>query len=97
LARKYYKKACKKNHQHSLFNLAVIYKEGEGVTKNENKAIKLFKRSMNLGNIKALNNLGAIYCDRGDYYEGKKFYKQAMQQGCPLASYNLGKLYVQDG
>jgi TPR repeat protein len=50
-AREWYSKGCDLNSDDCYFNLAVMYFEGEGVKQNSKKAITLFKKASELGNI----------------------------------------------
>jgi uncharacterized protein len=45
----------------ALFNLGVAYNTGMGVAKDQVEAIKLFKRSAELGFVEAQFNLGVAY------------------------------------
>jgi TPR repeat protein len=44
-----------------MFNLAVCYANGEGVTKSAEKAVELYERAIELGNASAMFNLAVCY------------------------------------
>jgi TPR repeat protein len=92
-AKKYYLIGCDLDHSGCYFNLGIMYLEGEGVKKNVEKTIKLFTKAMELGNIRAITSIGAIYQDQGKYNQARKYYKLAIKENDPLAFYNLAMLY----
>ena len=92
LACEYYNKGCILNNSHCYFNMAVMYREGD-LPININKSIKLFKKSIELGNIKALTCLGHIYVCKHNYKNAKKYYKMAIEKNDPLACHHLSMLY----
>jgi TPR repeat protein len=93
LAKKYYKIACNNNDHRAYFNLGVMYREGEGVKINHKVALRLFKKSMKLGNIRAITSMGSIYDMKGNHAKCKKYYKIAIENNDPVACYNLGNIY----
>ena len=94
LATQYYLEGCERNNEHCFFNLAVMYREGEGVGKNIKKSLELFQKAIDLGSIKALTCIGSIYAEQHDYENAKKYYRQAVDKDDPLACFVLGKLYM---
>lgn len=98
LAKKYYKMGCDKNNHHCYFNLAVMHREGEGYKQNTEKAIELFKKSVELGqNVRAMASLGSIY-EEDDDKLAKYYYKMAIEKDeDPVSYYNLGLMYKNKG
>lgn len=93
LAIKYYNQAIDKNISHAYFNLAVMYREGEGVDVDLDNAKILFKQSMNLDNIRAITCLGDLSSKNDNATKAKKYYKLATSKGDQLAGYHLGTIY----
>jgi len=93
LAIEYYNQAINKNVHHAHFNLAVMYREGEGVDIDLDKAKKLFKEAMSLGNIKAITCIGGLYEQCNNLKKAKKYYKMAIVEDDTFAKYNLGLIY----
>lgn len=93
LAIKYYNQAMNKNVDHAYFNLAVMYREGEGVSVDLTKSKELFKKAMSLGNIKALTCIGSLYEQLDDLDKAKKYYKLGASKDDTFAKYNLALLY----
>ena len=75
--------------------LGCYYRDGEyGLRQNRNKAVKLFLRSGELGNIAAYNSVGVAY-DNGqgverDENKAKYYYELAAMGGSITARHNLG-------
>ena len=82
----------------ALFNLAVMYNEGDGIEKNEEMALNLFEKDAELNNKNALYNLAILY-DKGskivDQNKEKalEYYKRAAENGNDEAQLNLGFKY----
>ncbi len=59
----WYTRASEQNHDGSQFALAVMYRDGRGVDPNPKKAMELFRKAAEQGNISAQNPLANIYAD----------------------------------
>ena len=80
------------------YNLAQMYRRGQGVLKDYKEAVKWYLKAAEQGYASALYNLGWMY-DHGkgvlkDYKEAMKWYRRAAEQGYALAQYNIGVLYA---
>lgn len=77
--------------------LAKLYRDGNGVAKNEKKALELIQKSADGGNSKALTELGRMYADgKGVPVDGKQasaLFEQAAQKGDTRAYYYRGQLF----
>lgn len=93
LAIRYYNQAMNKNVHHAYFNLAVMYREGEGVDIDPKKAKELFEKAMEMGNIRAITCIGGIYEEWDDIKKAKEYYKMAIAKNDTFAKYNLGIIY----
>lgn len=89
LALKYFNIAKRLNCSNSFNSLGLILLNGNipHITKNKNKAIEMFEKSIALGNVYAYNNLGKIY-------ENDKNYKKAFEYY--IISANLGESWAQN-
>ncbi len=80
------------------FNVALMYEQGIGVTKDETQALSWYEKSAQQGNSNAQFNLGVLYENgRGtavDYAQANQWYRKAAAQGDALAVGNLGMLYM---
>ena len=98
LAYKEFHTAAKDGHADSQFNVALMYEQGIGVSKDEKEAVVWYGKSAAQGNAAAQFNLGVLYENgRGtkiDYVKANELYRKASAQGDPLAIGNLGMLYV---
>jgi len=98
LAYKEFLTAAKDGHADSQFNVALMYEQGIGVSKDEKEAVVWYGKSAAHGNAAAQFNLGVLYENgRGtkiDYVKANELYRKASVQGDPLAIGNLGMLYV---
>ena len=67
------------------------------LTKNYVEAIKWFKKSADLGNAEAMNNIGRLYHYQPgfsiDYTEAMRWYVQAIDFGNADANAHIGNLY----
>ncbi len=98
LAIKYYKLAMIKNVHHAYFNLAVMYREGEGMQKNFIFAKELFEKADELGNTRAMTCIGVMYHDQGNLEGAKRYHKLAISKyDDTLSKYNLGLIYKEMG
>lgn len=80
------------------YNLAILYRQGEGVKKNNSVALEWFEKSAQQGLASAQYYLGHLY-DTGDSVskdpvKAVTWYKQAAEKGNPLAQSNLGVAYA---
>lgn len=88
------------NQGHALaqFNVALMYEQGLGVSKNEKEAFVWYGKSALQGNAAAQFNLGVLYENgRGtavDFVKANTWYRKASVQGDGLAIGNLGMLYI---
>ena len=92
-----YEVASKQGHIYAQVNLALMYFNGNNITKNYKAAIKWFTIAANSGNKRAQSNLGVIY-RQGMGVETNmslsfKYTKLAAIQGEQISQYNLGKMY----
>ena len=78
--------------------LGFMYETGEGVPKNEAKAVKWYRLAADQGDTVAQTNLGLMYADgRGvleDDREAVKWFRLAADQGVATAQFNLGLMYA---
>ena len=79
------------------YNLAHMFRRGQGVPQDNTKAVKWYRRAAEQGLVSAQNNLGFMY-ERGrgvpkDYAKAVKWLRKAANQGHADAQYNLGAMY----
>jgi TPR repeat protein len=98
LAFKDFSMAAKEGHDLAQFNVALMYEQGLGVSKNEKEALFWYGESASQGNSAAQFNLGVLYENgRGtkvDFAKANEWYRKASVQGDGLAVGNLGMLYI---
>ena len=80
------------------YNLALMYRKGEGVPENDAEAVKWYRKAADQGYAKAQYNLGFMYAN-GDGVpendaEAVKWYRKAAEQGHANAQSNLGFMYA---
>jgi TPR repeat protein len=70
-----------------------MYANGEGVAKDEGKAVEWFKKAADQGNVDAQNNLGVMYyTGEGvpkDIAKAREWFRKAAAQGNADAKANL--------
>ena len=94
---KTFKKLAKEGDARSLFNLGVMYENGNGVPKNPSEAFNSYKKAAERELGDAENALGNIY------YQGNattkddklaiKYYQRAANKGYAKAQFSLGLMY----
>ncbi len=98
LAFKEFLAAAKEEHALAQFNVALMYEQGLGVSKDEKEALLWYEKSASQGNSAAQFNLGVLYENgRGtavDFAKANEWYRKASVQGDGLAIGNLGMLYI---
>ena len=81
----------------SALRLADCYRNGWGVSQNQNEALSLYRSASSVGNLLAINRLGTCYENgRGcevDSLSAFKAYQIAAMFGQMNAQYNLGECY----
>lgn len=94
-------KKAKEGDGEAMYDVALKYNKGEGVDKNEKRALEWYARSFKYysakakepGNAEALHRLGVIYSKHEVHIEAKKKYKEAAALNYPKSSYNLGCMF----
>lgn len=95
-ANKWYKLAGEAGYDWGWHNLANAYRNGNGVEKDEDKAIELYKKAYDMSGDAAgssANRIGLIYYNRGDYEEENKWYELAGEAGYEVGWFNLAYNY----
>lgn len=91
-------KAAKARNGAAQYALAKIYRDGEHVPQDIEKAVKLFTLSAEQENEYAAYQLGKLYLSgeylQKDVAEGIRFMETAAEKGNQYAQYALGKLYL---
>jgi TPR repeat protein len=77
--------------------LGNMYREGRGVAKDDEEALKWLLKAAEQGNAGAQDNVGFMYgTGRGvarDDVQAVQWYRKAAEQGNPVAQCNLGEMY----
>ncbi len=113
LAKMMIEKAAIQNNGFAMYQLGMMYYDGDIVEKDEVKAIKYFKQSINILEVSTQNNnplaltvLGAMYCEQAeiedlinvkDIEKGIKLLEKAANQNFVLAMNFLGEIYSEEG
>lgn len=82
-------------HTSAMYNLGVIYYQGNDVDTNYAEAVKWFEMAAEKNDMDAIMALALIYSEGGfgvtqDYAKVVEYYKKAAEMGNPIAQYNLG-------
>jgi hypothetical protein len=96
-ARKRLEEAAGKGDAKAMIDLALLYEDGLGVTRDYGKAAEWFEKAANKGEASAMIKLGYLY-ENGlgparDYAKGHEWYEKAADKGDAVAMYRLGMLY----
>ena len=57
---KLFRQAADKGNAQAQYNLGIMYKNGQGVKRDDKEAVKWFQRAADQGHAKAQSNLGVI-------------------------------------
>jgi uncharacterized protein len=87
-----------KNNAEALYQLATLYSTGNGISENQLKAFQLFKKSADLENVDAMEQLGLIFRDgtsavKINDIESLKWFIKAADKGSMPANHNIGFAY----
>ena len=90
-----FQKAAEQGNAEASANLGFMYANGQGVPKDEAKAVYWYQKAAEQGNAWALYNLGEMYRDGSgvpqDYTKAVQFLQKAAEQGYPVAQDELKK------
>jgi Sel1 repeat/TIR domain len=96
-AREEYEKAAAKGDASAMFNLGVLYHNGQGVAQDYVKAREWYEKAAAKGDASAMFNLGLLYHNgfgvAQDYAKAREWYEKAAAKGQASAMFNLGLLY----
>ncbi len=94
----HYKEAVKQGDSHDQFMLALMYREGRGVAKNERHALSLLQQAARQGLVKAQLTLGLMLYEGGEIQKREmaaiQWFRRAANQGVVDAQYALGLIYA---
>ena len=93
-----YETAAAKGDASAMFNLGLLYENGQGVAQDYAKAREWYEKAAANDNASAMFNLGLLYA-RGDgvaqdYAKAHEWYEKAAAKGDAEAMFNLGLLYA---
>jgi TPR repeat protein len=90
-------KACMGGGWEACKDLGIMYRYGQGIPEDDNKAAGLFAKACDAGNALGCTNLGALYANgKGvdkDDTRAAAFYNRACDAGDAMGCSNLGTLY----
>lgn len=85
----------------AAYNIGVMYSKGDGVAKNEDKAVEWYRRAGELCNGSYCNYVGSLYFNgtmvRQDEAEAAKWFKRAAALGSKEGMLNLALCYLGRG
>ena len=79
-----YQKACASGDANACNNLGVMYKRGEGVSEDDEKAVKLFQKACDGGDATGCYNLGKMYYNGVGVSQDDGKAKELFQKACKL-------------
>lgn len=98
-----FEKRANQGDSFAQFCLGYMYKYGEGVKADNEKAIAWYTKAAQKGYAPAQNNLAKMYGDRwrnseddevSDFEKSLELWKQAAEKNDPVAQFNLGFVYL---
>src|SRR6516165_10548620 len=92
------KRATNEGNAEAMFNLGLLYANGQGVTQDYVRAREWYEKAAEKGFPSAMGNLGVLYANgqgvTQDYVRAREWYKKAADEGNAEAMFNLGLLYA---
>src|SRR6516164_1463529 len=92
------KRATNEGNAEAMFNLGLLYANGQGVTQDYVSAREWYEKAADEGNAEAMFNLGLLYANgqgvTQDYVRAREWYEKAADEGNAEAMFNLGLLYA---
>ncbi|WP_408591282.1 hypothetical protein [Novosphingobium sp.] len=96
-ARNWYLQAAAMGYAAAMYNLGVLYENGQGVPQDYVQARRWYAQAAAKGDAVAMYNLGVLYGNgKGgpeDYAQARRWYALAAAKGDASAMFNLGVLY----
>ncbi|WP_249727472.1 tetratricopeptide repeat protein, partial [Bacillus paralicheniformis] len=98
LAKQWFDNAAEKNVAEAMFTLGIIYEQGLGVEADVEAAFNAYKKSAELGYVKAQYRLGGIYLEgrlgqTKEVNRGLFWYERAAEQSHVDSFYDLGYIW----
>lgn len=96
----WYSKGAEEGNEWAMYNLAEMYREGEGVSEDPDKAMKWYKKAYACHGEAAgdaANWIGRLYYLAGNENEAFRWNFTGAQDGSEEAMYDLAGLYLSDG
>jgi len=94
-----YEKAVAQRDPDAMYDLGLLYRNGQGVAQSDEKAVELYTMAVEREHLNAMNNLGNMYRDgKGvvqSYKKAAELYTMAAEQGQVEAMTSLGCMYIQ--
>ncbi len=87
------RKAADKGSAGALLNMGLIYREGLGVSVDQNKALSYFQQAAAVGQFKGNRYIGLYYAEHGDATRAVSYYQKAADQGDITSQFYLGQAY----
>lgn len=75
-----------------LYKMGVKFDEGKGVASDPLKAERYYTQAMDKGSLDAMNALGVLYLNNGNYDQAKIFFEKAAAKNDEIANFNLGNM-----
>lgn len=95
----YYRASATSEDANAMYQLAVMAKHGIGTDKDEQSAFVWFKKASDLGNLKAMVNVGFCYANGCGVEKNPtlavEYYKRASIENNAIATFNLGVCYME--
>jgi TPR repeat protein len=92
------KRATNEGNAEAMFNLGLLYANGQGVTQDYVRAREWYEKAAEKGFPSAMGNLGVLYHNgqgvAQDYVRAREWYEKAADEGNAEAMFNLGLLYA---
>jgi TPR repeat protein len=77
------------------FNVALMYDNGQGISRDEAEAMKWYRLAADQGRDDAQYQLGHLYYRQNNYPEAAKWFRLAADHGRADAQSNLGAMYAE--
>lgn len=89
-----WKRSARSNNPAAMYNIALLYEQGKGVTQDDSKSQKWYQRAAENGYILAYYQLGKSYSQLGEHRDAYEWFVKAAETGDVRAQHELSVIYL---
>lgn len=94
-AMEWYRKSAAPKYTPAIYNIAYSYQNGQGVTQNRDSALVWYKKAAELGEMRAMDQLGTLYSHRGEWNNAFSWFYKSAKKGNKYSYYIVGDYFYE--